>query len=436
MVKFETVATLHQCALFEGEEDEQTDSGAGDGGDQPSASFHWEVLEYGMPVVIANSDGVALCLADIESGDKICEFPLWSSSQYVTVDDHFHILAEPSGCYGISYDDGAIGEKVLVLLKRAVSCPSFMGREDGQEPSPKQQKIEADSTDGGDEDVIDGPFGRRKLRQARSLEISEPKDFEHISHVGADTSISELTQAMSWTDTLKRRRRRRGGDERPIGIPVYNCKEVDTVSTSSFVEVFSSPPGPPAPPPGPPPPPAPPPPTVAAPPAKVVLKKKHSASSSVGVNKDVLSSLANEIKKGVVLRPVGSDRSSYGSRRSSDKSYDSLQDELKGGVVLKSVSSNKVMTLPPPPRRTESEKLLFEITTFRRTRLRTVTASSTNMTDFPSAASNTKDKSLESVMKKGLDTMMKKISGLGIPTVVSVGNDGSDNFDGLFVTSE
>ncbi len=428
VVNFETVVTLHQCALFEGEE--ETDSGS-DGNDQPSASLHWEVLQYGMPVVIANSNGVALCLADIESGDKICEFPVCSSSQYVAVDSHFHIIAEPTGCYGIGFDDSAIGEKVLVLLKRAVSCPSFMGGNDDLEPSAKQRRIEGDLADGsGDEvdgDEVDGPFGRRKLKQkTRSLEISEPKDFEHISHVGVDTSIGQLTQAMSWTDTLKRRRRRKEGDERPIDIPVYNLKEVDTVSTTSFVEVKDVS----APPPGPPPPPAPPPPTVAPPPARVVLKKKNSASSTSG-SSDLMSSLANEIKKGVVLRPVGSYRSSIGSH-SSEKSFDSLQEELKSGVVLKSLGTSKFMTLPPPPRRNQSDKLLFEISTFRRKKLRHVT-SATNMTDFPSSPS---DKSLESVMKRGFESMMEKLSGLGISNVINVSKDGGENFDGLFSTAE
>ena len=426
VVKFETVVTLHQCALFEGEE--ETDSG-GDGDGQPSASFYWEVLQYGMPVIIANSNGVAFCLADIESGDKICEFPVWSSSQYVTVDGHFHIIAEPSGCYGISFDDSAIGKKVLVLLKRAVSYPSFKGGEEGVEPSAKQRRIEDDSADGSD-DEVDGPFGKRRLKKKRSIDISEPKGFEHLSHVGVDASISQLTQAMSWTDTLKRRHRRTwAGGDCPIEIPVYNCKEIDTVSTTSFVEVKAIPP--PGPPPGPPPPPAPPPPAVAPPPAKVVIKKKHSTTSSTGGN-DLMSSLANELKKGVVLKPVGADRSSISSQSSSRKSFDSLQEELKSGVVLKSLgNSSKVMTLPPPPRRNQSEKLLFEISTFRRTKLRHI-ASATNMTDFPSA----NDKSLESVMKRGFDTMMKKLSGLDISNVVSVSKEGNDNFNILFPTAE
>ena len=427
VVKFETVVTLHQCALFEGEE--ETDSGDGSGGnDQPSAAFYWEVLQYGMPVVIANKNGVVFCLADIESGDKICEFPLWSSSQYITVDGHFHIIAEPTGCYGISFDDSTLGERVLVLLKRAMSCPSFGDEEDNLEPSAKQRRVEDDSADGsGDE--VDGPFGKRpKLKQKRSLEISEPTNFEHLYHVGVDASIAQLTQAMSWTDTLKTRKRR-GGEDCRIEIPVYNCKEVDTVSTTSFVAMKDMPQVSPPPPPGPAPPPPPPPPAVAPPPAKVVLKKKHSATSSTGSN-DLMSSLANEIKKGVVLRPV-SDRSSISSESSKTSSFDSLQEELKSGAVLKSVSSSRVMTLPPPPRRNQSEKLLFEISTFRRTKLRHV-STATNMTD----SSDPGDKTLESVMKRGFDTMMKKMSGLGIPTIVHVTKGEDENFDALFTTNE
>jgi hypothetical protein len=445
-VTFETVATLHQCALFEegGEPEAANESSS-------SASLHWEVLQYGIPVVIANSNGVVLCLADIESGDKVCEFQITTSSQYVALESDFHVLAVSCGCFGISFADTAAGEKLLALLKQVVPCVGVMDLE----PSAKQRKVDTgeaeevqdaevgddgemdggegtdeidgegtDEVDGEGTDEVDGGFfHRRKSKEKRVRpEISNPKDFQHLSHVGVDTAISELTKSMCWTETLKRK-------ERIVSqvfasdIPLYS-RETNSVSTTSLLEFEST--GPPAPPPGPPPPPAPPPPSIAPPPARIVLKKKGSATE-VSKGADLRSALADELKKGVVLRPVGSDKSSISSDKStsSEKSYDSLQEELKKGVVLRSARSNGIMTLPMPPRRNKSEELLFEIKTFRRKKLRHVSSASANMTDFSD------DKSLESVMKRGLASMFKKMSDMEVPNVGSVSGSGEDTFDGL-----
>lgn len=412
IVTFETIGTVHQCALFEGEGEDETDSSEA----PPTASLQWEVLGYGIPVIIANENGVVLCLADIESGDKLCEFSISSSSQYVALDNHFHIITERSGCYGISYANDAVSKKILVYLKRVISCIS-VGEEEEEEPTAKQRRFEADATDTGTEEV-DGPFNRRKSlkRPRKELVISEPQDYQHISHIGVDSSI---TQLMMWSGTLQDKQR--SATSGSISIPMYNCKEYDTISTTSFEE--SRPP----PPPGPPPPPAPPPPSILPPPAKIVLPKKRSALTSPA--SDLMSSLADEIKKGVVLRPVGSDKSSMGSE-TSQKSTDSLLEELKKGVVLRTVVSGKVMTLPAPPRRNRSEKLLFEISTFRRNKLRHVSA---NMTDFPAVEPD--EKSLESVMKRGLASMLKKMSDVGVRNIGHV-SEGNDAFDGLFSSDE
>lgn len=423
-VTFQTIATLHQCALFEGE--------AGSKGESlPSATLHWEILQYGIPVVIANSNGVVLCLADIETGEKVCEFHITASSQYVALDGHFHVLAVSCGCFGISFADTAAGEKLLALLKRVVPCIADAG--EGLEPSSKVEAGEVEEGEeeeeeeevGGEEEELGGDevdFGllhRRKSKEKRLRPtISDPKDFQHLSHVGADTAISYLTKSMNWTDTLKRK-------ERIVSrvfssdVPMYS-REVDTMSTTSFMEFEAA--GPPPPPPGPPPPPAPPPPDVAPPPAKIVLKKKGSTTEVSG-STDLRSSLAEELKRGVVLRPVGSgsDKSSI----SSNKSFDSLQEELKKGVVLRSTKTNGIMTLPMPPKRNQSEILLFEIKTFRRKKLHHVSVSSANMTDFSD------DKTLESVMKKGLASMFKKLSALEISNVGTVTGSGEDTFDGL-----
>lgn len=436
-VTFETVATLHQCALFEEGE------GGTDSKDEslPSATLHWEVLQYGIPVVIANSNGVVLCLADIETGEKVCEFHITASSQYVALDGHFHMLAVSCGCFGISFADTGAGEKLLALLKHV--APSVEDAGEDLEPSTKQRietgKMEDGEDAGGEEELDAGgeeeeeagggegemggdevDFGlphRRKSKEKRVRPtISNPKDFQHLSHVGEDTAISEFTKSMNWTDTLKRKERI-VSQVLSSDVPMYS-REVDTMSTTSFLEFEAT--SPPPPPPGPLPPPPPPPPAVAPPPAKIVLKKKTAATEVLG-STDLRSSLAEELKRGVVLRPVGSDKSSI----SSDKSFDSLQEELKKGVVLRSAKTNGVMTLPMPPKRNQSEILLFEIKTFRRKKLRHVSVSSANMTDFPD------DKSLESVMKKGLASMSKKLSVLKISNVGAVTGTGEDTFDGL-----
>ena len=503
-VTFETLATLHQCALFEGEDDGT--------GDSASASLHWEVLHYGIPVVVASEDSVILCLADLESGDPICQFSISSSSQYVATESHFHVLAVSSGCFGISFADSAAGEKLLAVLKRVVPSVKTADTEedDDSEPAPKQRIV----ADGVEEDG--GIFHKKKHQEKPRLEISEPTHFQHLSHVGEDTMISELTKAMSWTDTLKRKSTI--GEAHPSDIPMYNCKDVDTVSTTSFVQPPPTPPPGPAPPPapGPPPPAAPPPPVVKAPAAKVVLKKKSATTQPEG-SSNLMSSLADALKNGVVLRPVGSDRSSissessqrsygslqeelkngvvlrpvgsdrssissessqrsYGSLQeelkngvvlrpvgsdrssissessqrsydslqeelkngvvlrpvgsdrssisseSSQRSYDSLQEELKNGVVLKSTRNGAAMTLPMPPGRSQSDSLLFEIKTFRRNKLK-----------HASTVSFCPDEnSLESVMKRGLASMFKRMEVMKITNVGTVDRKGEDNLNGLF----
>ena len=162
-VSFETIGTIHQCALFEGEESEQTDSSEV----SPSASLQWEVLEYGLPVIISNENGVVLCLADLESGNKLCEFAITSATQYVVVDGHFHVIGEPSGCYGISFADSDVGEKIMTYLKRIISI------------TESNQQVQADGAQEEEEEgfeEVDGPFHRRKSTKKKSKE-TPPGDF-------------------------------------------------------------------------------------------------------------------------------------------------------------------------------------------------------------------------------------------------------------------
>lgn len=417
LVAFETIGTLHQCAHLEQKAVSDDES--------LSALLGWQVVGYGVPVIMANKNGVALCLGDVESGDKLCSFSISEASQYTVISDDFHIFTKPSGCFGMGFADSMIAGKVFAALKRILPCVGLAAtveeeevaaEEEGIEPSPKRRHIDEgiDDDEGVDmeEDQVDGLVHNKKKK--KKIEISDPKDFQHLSHIGDDASILQLTKVLSWTETLKRKERIVG---QVISIPCFTIGEGES---NTFEGKVPSPPSVALPPP----PPPPPPPAVVPPPAKLELKKKKDSSMfSCGSGKDLQASLADEIKRGVVLRPVS------GGSQGSGRSLRSLQDELKEGVVLKSVRNNRIMTLPMPPKRKESEKLLFEIKTFRRKKLRDI-----SMTDFPSTRAPPPDEnSLELVLKRSLAAMFHKVSdSTEISNVGTVNRQGEDTFDGLF----
>ena len=411
LVAFETIGTLFQCAHLEQE--------AVCGEEALSSLLQWEVVGYGIPAIMANKNGVALCLADVDSGSKLCSFTISVMSHYTVIEDDFHIFTKPSGCYGIAFSNSIVAGKIFAILKHTVACTCLADieedaeEEEGIEPRPKRKRTNESDEDMG-EDQVDANF---KKPNKNLLSISEPKDFHHLSHADKDTSILQLTQVLSWTETLKHKEHI---VSQVISIP--SCTNKFNAELSSSFEEGKIPSLPTAAPP----PPPPPPPAVIPPPPKLELKKKKDMSFSSN-GKDLATSLADEIKRGVVLRPVSDDQTSRGSK-SSGRSLSNLQGELMNGVVLKSVMNNHTMTLPMPPRTRKSDKLLFEIRTFRRKKLRNIST-----TEFPSSHAPFDDDSLEVILKRGLSTMFKKISGSTENlNMGSVDSKGEDTFNGLF----
>ncbi len=411
-VGFETVCTLHQCTYSDGEEE------LGEENSVDPNILQWEVIGHGIPAVVVNKNGVALCLADIESGDKLCSFTISTASQYTVYSEEFHIFTKPSGCFGLEFSNSSVAKVLFACLKRTITPTRDVPVEnenveenEGIEPAPKRLCAESDDDEEDlGEDQPDGIVRRSTTKKRkRQVEISEPQDFHHVAHVGVEASILELTQTLSWKGTLEKQERI---SSHVISIPNSTKNE----------EAANAPPPPPV---AALPPPPPPPPAVAPPPPKIEFKKKKD-SASVANKPDPKSSLIDEIKKGVLLRPVNDDSSSCGSHESVKTTYSSIQEELKYGFVLKTRS--RTMTLPMPPKKKESQKLMFEIKTFRRTRLRDI-----SMTDFPARAAPPADDSLESILKKRLDAMRNKISDSGeFSNTGIVDNNGEDTFDGNF----
>ena len=431
-IGFETVGTLLQCTYSAAEDEDQDNV------------LQWTVIGHGIPAVIANENGVALCLADFETGDKLCSFTVTEASQYTVVQEDFHIFTKPSGCFGLVLTNCSVANKLFACLKCIVLSSSTdpeegKGKEEeneGIEPAPKRLCADTEDEDDSDEnndDIDDGEddtdgitrmASMRKKKKKKLPEISGPQDFEHVSHVGKDASVLDLSHILSWKGTLNKKEHI---STQVISIPSSSRHESGTEESSSFEEVTkASVPPPPA---VAAPPPPPPPPAVAPPPPKVQLKKKADSSmASNGAGGDAKSSLIDEIKKGVMLRPVGDERSSCGGSAEGKKTtYSSIQEELKSGFVLKT-RSRTTMTLPMPPKKRESGQLMFEIRTFRRNKLRDI-----SMTDFPVPALAPPDEnSLESILKKRLDAMFHKISDSGeFGNTGMVDCKGEDSFDGV-----
>ena len=413
-VAFETVGTLHQCAY-------QERAIESDGQDL----LQWEVIAYGIPVIMANENGIALCLADVESGDKLCSFTISEASQYTVFNEDFHIFSKPSGCFGVGFSNPSVGSKLFACLKRIVSSIDTVeggdnGTEEneGIEPAPGEASSDEEEPDFGGVEP-DGIIRKKSVKRKKLMEISSPQEFRHVSHVGTDASVLELSQILSWKGTLEKKERI---TSQVISIPRSSNKQESGTEVSTSFEEVKKVPSPPA---AAAPPPPPPPPAVVPPPPTLEFKKKKDSSLPADAGKkDLNSSLIDEIKKGVVLRPVNGDRTSRGSQER-DRNYSSIQEELKNGFVLK--TRNHTMTLPMPPRRKETEQLIFEIKTFRRKKLRDI-----SMTDFPARAAPVDDNSLESILKKRLEAMFHKISdAVEFTNTGTVNSTGEDTFDGV-----
>ena len=425
-VLFETVATVYQ-----------SDSPA-DETDGEAPADNWKVVGYGIPSIVATHTEVTLFIADFDEDLPGHEITITSSTQFMLLSDQFSVIGEHNSTYyGICFADVAVAKKIASLIVQVLPTAQYEG--DGN--APKRLKLSSSSMEGesdpkadnewvivehedvqdlveeseearGEEEPdgeegVDSPllFSRKsQKRRSRSnsprLPISEPSQYRHVSHVGMDTSVGELTRSM----------------QAPVSsyqTTIQSHRESGTVSVSSFTEVFSSGPGGAAPPP-PPPPTAPPPPPPPAPgPTKIAGAKPLPGMS-----------LQDELLKGVTLkatRPSDSGGSEFAG---------SIAEELKRGITLRPVGMLG-KPLPKPPQASDRTQLLFEIHTFKRNTLRHVETKSKNMTDYQNEDPN----SLQTLLRSRLEKMRGKLSMRNFSRVGSVNGEGDedgfeDEFDG------
>ena len=266
----------------------------------------WEVVDYGIPGVVANENELIVCVGDYESGEIVHQFNIDSNSDYRAFKDHFHVFSSHRGSlaesFGLSFADVSVAKKILSAVKQLVPQVGT-GEENGDTvPPAKRQKVEEEEGENGvgndkqttcDEDwviiepedippqakedtpphakeedtppqakeedtppqakeedthpqakedtppqakeedtppqakedtppqakeedtppegeeEVDVPFGIRKsfrrkkvnTEESAAMEISAPTDFKHVSHVGSETSIVQLTAAISGSQT-------------------------------------------------------------------------------------------------------------------------------------------------------------------------------------------------------------------------------------------
>ena len=396
-------------------EENAAESANGDSDAPPTSDRQWQIVDYGMPVVVVAGGSLELHVYDVNSGDPLHKFVLRNDSCYTELDSHFHAFLDYRQTgetdeiyfYGISTPDEAVAKKLLGAVKQTMPFSNQSLSELGA-PQPKRGRFEDEGESnplGDDEWVIidrkdvpeiedeeeeeeeevmedgdDGSEGtdsalvrlrpgmkrRRKSQEQtrRSLVIGEPKEFRHIAHVGQDTSVSNMTKAMSVDishsqDISACSSLELGGDS------MAGSVEPGTEETSSFMEVPKE--DLPAPPPPPPAPVPPPPPPVVKPPAPIVFGKKGSTKP--------LQSQAPAI---------------------------SLEEILKRRGTLRPVGGQKVVPEPPPkPDRT---KLFTDINTFDRNTLKHIEHKNKDSTDLDDPSC------LQSILKASLQKMRDKLS--------------------------
>lgn len=408
----ETIVTLFQF-------DRDTGNGLGQPDqetevvDSPEAGENWTPIYYGIPGIFADKSRLVICLFDLESDDHVREFTIHDASQYTPVSDHFSVIGVSKNTYyGLSFADVAVAVKVQAIISLVFPNIALAAneREDSMSPAVKRRKISVDgeSDPNGEEewviiepgdvlelsehqefDSVDSPgifshLGtKQKTLQAKATPsvISEPTDFKHISHVGLDSSVGELTRSMK-------------GE-------YMSEPSQETETSSSISEVAIPPPLPP--------PVAPPPPTL--------------ATGTLKPGNKLFPSLQDELAKGVLLKSVN------GSLPGGGAPGDIAQ-ELKRGIMLRPVGTLGKY-LPKPPPLINHGKLLFEINTFKRKALRHVETVTDYQEDDPNA--------LQSVLKSALEKMKGKLSMYDFSRVASVNSEGGesgfgDEIDGpLFV---
>ena len=401
-ITFETAVTLHKCELLNPTEEHTTEANGSGASASTSAATEqqWQIVDYGIPVVIAESGTLQLRIHDVTSGEMLRRFSLTEDSCYSEMSSHFHAFVDCTRtqdvdkvhCFGISTPDEAVAKKIITAVKRIIPLADRSLSELGV-PPPKRGRFENEGEsyddwviiepsdlledqaesmvmdDGGnDDDETDSALGvrlrtgtkrrRRSQEKTRSLIISEPKEFRHIAHVGQDTSVSNMTKAMS-VDISQ---------SQDISSSILEPGTEETTSLN-FVPQGDLPVPPPV---GPPAPVPPPPPPVVKPPAPVILGKKSSGTGT--------------LKPSQSQNPVVS-----------------LDEILKKRGTLRPVRGQKIVPEPPPkPDRT---KLVSDINTFDRNTLKHIEhkkdKDSTDVDD-PNC--------LQSILRASLEKMREKLT--------------------------
>lgn len=421
-VVFETVVSVYRCELTAPAESEHSAESA-NGSSLKVATDHqqWQIVDYGILALTVKDGAVELNICDIESGDPVRKFSLQSDSCYSDLDAHFHAFVDCAQnregdrvhCFGISTPDEAVAKKILVTVRKVIPLSSqqylselgvpplkrdrldnegesnaagdnewvIIERKDVPETEDEEMIEQKDISEmegeeemleaGEDGDETDSALvrlragmkrGRHTQEKTRSLVISEPQEFRHIAHVGQDTSVSNMTKAMSVDISQS------------PDISVYSgslelgtgSMEPGTEETSSFVEVPKEdlPALPPAPVP-------PPPPPVVKPPEPVILGKKRTNTDT--------------------LKPAQTQN--FGV---------SLDEILKRRGTLRRVGEHRIVPEPPPkPDRT---KLFSDINTFDRNTLKHTEHKNHDSIDVDDP------NCLQSILKVSLMRMREKLS--------------------------
>lgn len=421
-VLFHTVAAIYQY-------DESKDNNEIDG---ESPGEEWTAISYGIPSIFVTASQVTLSISDLGEDLPGLEIVINSSTQIVQINEFFTVIGiHNSIYYGLYFADEAVARKIMSLITLALphneddisskrmklSSSSFEGESNPKVDNEPVMGESNEASEQGVEDVDSGIFRRNTLKtksprsRSSSPTISDPAQFRHISHVDDKTSVGDMTRAMA------------AGIEESMATSskpqTQKHRESGTESTLSFNAVNeptsggTAPLPPPDAPPPPPPPDAPPPPP---PPTTSDTLKKMGAQALPGM------SLQDELLKGVTLK------STSPSSSSSDIGA-SIADEIKRGVVLRPVGASK--TLPKPPPLKNHGQLLFEINTFKRNTLRHVERRTTEQTDDPN--------SLQSVLKSSLEKMRGRLNMRNFSRVASVDQngdvDGFEDFDGPLFAS-
>ncbi len=214
----------------------------------------WEVVDYGIPAIVANENGLQICVGDFETGDVVRRIPVNSTADYSVCKDYFHVVtcpiregttgstSESATMYGLSFTDTTIAEKVVRAVKQLVSSGESLECENGSTPPAKRPKLAEEQVDiedwvviekedipqadvAGDkqesrtdeesgeegEEGVDAAFGtlRKSFKRKKTKvlpdnaeghkgkKISEPIDFKHLTHVSTESTVGQLKMIIS-----------------------------------------------------------------------------------------------------------------------------------------------------------------------------------------------------------------------------------------------